>query len=139
MDCFNSGFTHPVITAVVRSVQDSFIADASGTRITGTFLQPLCFECLLEKPNLAFFRDNPTRLLRADSDEVHALTERDFEESERRLCIGAPEYDPEPAPDAHLDDWDDSMDGDHESALASAGWGTDEDYGFFGDDGGWGE
>ena len=24
---------------------------------------------------------------------------------------------------------DDSMDGDHESALASAGWGTDEDYG----------
>ena len=36
--------------------------------------------------------------------------------------------------DAHLDDWDDSMDGDHESALASAGLGTDEDYGFFGDD-----
>ena len=27
------------------------------------------------------------------------------------------------------DDYDDSMDGDHESALASAGWGTDEDYG----------
>lgn len=25
--------------------------------------------------------------------------------------------------------YDDSMDGDHESALASAGWGTDEDYG----------
>lgn len=24
---------------------------------------------------------------------------------------------------------DDSMDGDHDSALASAGWGTDEDYG----------
>ena len=24
---------------------------------------------------------------------------------------------------------DDSMDGDHASALASAGWGTDEDYG----------
>jgi hypothetical protein len=23
----------------------------------------------------------------------------------------------------------DDMDGDHESALASAGWGTDEDYG----------
>jgi hypothetical protein len=29
-----------------------------------------------------------------------------------------------------LDDvWDDSMDGDHASALASAGHGTDEDYG----------
>lgn len=27
------------------------------------------------------------------------------------------------------DYYDDSMDGDHESALASAGWGTDEDYG----------
>lgn len=24
------------------------------------------------------------------------------------------------------------MDGDHESALASAGWGTDEDYGYYG-------
>lgn len=36
------------------------------------------------------------------------------------------------------DNWDDSvddsMDGDHESALSSAGWGTDEDYGFYGDD-----
>ena len=29
---------------------------------------------------------------------------------------------------------DDGMDGDHESALASAGWGTDEDYGSFGGD-----
>ena len=26
------------------------------------------------------------------------------------------------------DNYDDSMDGDHASALASAGWGTDEDY-----------
>jgi len=32
--------------------------------------------------------------------------------------------------DEHYEpDYDDSMDGDHESALASAGWGTDEDYG----------
>jgi len=29
---------------------------------------------------------------------------------------------------------DDTMDGDHDSAMASAGMGTDEDYGFFGDD-----
>jgi hypothetical protein len=28
----------------------------------------------------------------------------------------------------------DDMDGDHQSALASAGWGTDEDYGHYGDD-----
>jgi hypothetical protein len=27
------------------------------------------------------------------------------------------------------DDYNDSMDGDNASALASAGWGTDEDYG----------
>jgi hypothetical protein len=33
------------------------------------------------------------------------------------------------------DSFDDSMDGDAESALASAGWGTDEDYGSYGDDG----
>lgn len=26
-------------------------------------------------------------------------------------------------------DYDDPMDGDHDSAMASAGWGTDEDYG----------
>ena len=30
------------------------------------------------------------------------------------------------------DEYDESMDGDHESALASAGWGTDEDYGCYG-------
>ncbi len=30
--------------------------------------------------------------------------------------------------------YDDPMDGDHESALASAGFGTDEDYGSFGGD-----
>lgn len=36
-------------------------------------------------------------------------------------------------------DYDDCpLDGDHGSALASAGWGTDEDYGCLGgDDGGW--
>jgi hypothetical protein len=34
----------------------------------------------------------------------------------------------------YCDEYDDSMDGDHASALASVGWGTDEDYGSFGDD-----
>jgi hypothetical protein len=29
------------------------------------------------------------------------------------------------------------LDGDHDSAMASAGWGTDEDYGFFGGDEDW--
>jgi len=32
------------------------------------------------------------------------------------------------------DYYDDSMDGDHESGLRDAGFGTDEDYGFFGGD-----
>jgi hypothetical protein len=29
--------------------------------------------------------------------------------------------------------YNESLDGDHESALASVGWGTDEDYGYYGD------
>ena len=32
-------------------------------------------------------------------------------------------------------DYDDSLDGDHESALASAGYGVDESYGNYCDDG----
>ena len=32
------------------------------------------------------------------------------------------------------DRYDDSMDGDHESGLASAGYGTDEDYGRYHDE-----
>jgi hypothetical protein len=30
-------------------------------------------------------------------------------------------------------DYDDSMDGDFDSAMTSAGFGTDEDYGYYGD------
>jgi hypothetical protein len=33
-------------------------------------------------------------------------------------------------------EYDDSMDGDHESAFASVGWGS-EDYGCYDDGGGW--
>ena len=33
------------------------------------------------------------------------------------------------------DDYDDCpLDGDHDSTMESIGWGTDEDYGYFGDD-----
>jgi DNA-directed RNA polymerase sigma subunit (sigma70/sigma32) len=32
------------------------------------------------------------------------------------------------------DSYDDSMDGDFDSAMASAGYGTDEDYGYYGDE-----
>lgn len=31
------------------------------------------------------------------------------------------------------DDYDDSMDGDHDSCMRDIGWGTDEDYGYYGD------
>ena len=31
------------------------------------------------------------------------------------------------------DDYNDSMDGDWDSGMASAGYGTDEDYGYFGE------
>jgi len=37
--------------------------------------------------------------------------------------------------DDYADDFNDDMDGDAGSALASCGWGTDEDYGCY--DGGW--
>lgn len=30
--------------------------------------------------------------------------------------------------------YDDYMDGDHDSAMTSIGWGTDEDYGYIGED-----
>lgn len=36
--------------------------------------------------------------------------------------------------DYGMEDYDDSMDGDWDSGMASAGFGTDEDYGFFGGD-----
>jgi hypothetical protein len=43
--------------------------------------------------------------------------------------------------DTNYDDYDDfyedegdSMDGDHDSAMESCGFGTDEDYGYYGDD-----
>jgi len=49
--------------------------------------------------------------------------------------------------DPELDDWEDEdfddpydagdMDGDPTSALASIGWGTDEDYGYYGEDNDW--
>lgn len=40
--------------------------------------------------------------------------------------------------DEEADDYDDSMDGDAESALASAGFGTDEDYGGYDEPADWG-
>ena len=36
--------------------------------------------------------------------------------------------------DVWTDDYDDSMDGDFDSAMRDAGYGTDEDYGYYGED-----
>jgi hypothetical protein len=36
--------------------------------------------------------------------------------------------------DQMADAYDDSMDGDFDSAMASAGYGTDEDYGYYGEE-----
>lgn len=36
--------------------------------------------------------------------------------------------------EANPDYWDESMDGDHDSAMTSIGWGMDEDYGYYGGD-----
>lgn len=48
------------------------------------------------------------------------------EEEVRQVLEGDPDRDP--------DEYDDSMDGDFDSAMASAGYGTDEDYGYYGDE-----
>ena len=36
--------------------------------------------------------------------------------------------------DSNFDDFNESMDGDHDSAMTSAGFGTDEDYGYYGEE-----
>ena len=48
-------------------------------------------------------------------------------ELEREEELGDQEY-------VDNEDYDDSMDGDHDSAMSSVGWGTDEDYGFYDDE-----
>ena len=64
------------------------------------------------------------------SANYYAETEQEAIEFFRLDFGGVPviEYCEEIAVDE--EDFDDSMDGDAGSALASAGWGTDEDYGF---------
>ena len=51
------------------------------------------------------------------------IVHRSYCEQSDPLIIGSSESSSEP---------NESMDGDHDSAMASAGWGTDEDYGYFG-------
>jgi hypothetical protein len=64
------------------------------------------------------------------SDDVDASNYSDYNDFYGE-SIDYDDYNDEASDD---DSYDDSMDGDHESALASAGWGTDEDYGYYGED-----
>lgn len=53
------------------------------------------------------------------------------------LCELADMYIEDLDDGSDFDDWAESMDGDHDSAMASIGWGTDEDYGYYGGGGDW--
>ena len=55
---------------------------------------------------------------------VNNIVHRSYSEQSDPLVIGSSESSSEP---------NESMDGDHDSAMASAGWGTDEDFCYFGD------
>jgi hypothetical protein len=78
--------------------------------------------------------ENPAgeKLVAWGDDAQHAITNLlTIAEAEGRTREYVGESDQEPS-----DDWYEGQDGDHESALASAGFGTDEDYGGCGDDDG---
>ena len=48
--------------------------------------------------------------------------------------LEANEYEDEETKEDWDDSYDDSMDGDFDSAMRDAGFGTDEDYGYYGED-----
>jgi hypothetical protein len=63
-------------------------------------------------------------------DQVIAMYEDGFTMSEIAEAFNTDLEQVQEILDGYLDEGlDDSMDGDHDSALASAGWGSDEDYG----------
>lgn len=76
-----------------------------------------------------------------NSDEDFDLGQDELLDAGMDCCPACGEDDEECDCHEYLDseDYDDSMDGDHESGLASAGWGTDEDYGGSNDYDPWGE
>ena len=60
--------------------------------------------------------------------------ENDIEASDSTEVPGGDSPSEDAPPPHEDDDYDDSMDGDHDSAMASAGFGTDEDYGYYGEE-----
>lgn len=63
-------------------------------------------------------------------DQVIAMYEDGFNVSEIAQAFNTDREAVEEILSGYLDgEFDDSMDGDHESAMTSAGWGEDESYG----------
>ena len=74
--------------------------------------------------------DGIVQLFEVSHDFVDQVITQAIEDDPNFFADGDDPYDP-----CERDyQYDDSMDGDTESALASAGWGTDEDYGCYGGD-----
>jgi hypothetical protein len=65
------------------------------------------------------------KIIREENMANNIVHRSDSEQSDP-LIIGSEDNNPQIEPD-------ESMDGDFDSAMASAGHGTDEDYGYFGD------
>ena len=95
-------------------------------------------------PRISSFNIDPVRFsamieeFRAYSETEEKKMPNDYEEMEQEsglypwldLAMTEEYYDEE----WDEEDWDDEMDGDWDSGMSSAGWGTDEDYGYYGED-----
>jgi len=68
-----------------------------------------------------------------DHNDFWGLPENELDEMRDQMSEDEG-YDEEYEESDWDDSYDDSMDGDMESGFSSAGWGTDEDYGYYGDD-----
>lgn len=66
--------------------------------------------------------------------EILEDTDMDFEVVANYFKISPQEVYEIASEYGDFDRYDDSMDGDFDSAMASAGFGTDEDYGYYGDE-----
>ena len=98
----------------------------------------------MSHPDPMFDPENPfedDEMLHEDgTNYIHdELLERDSNYDDHNDFWGLPENELDEIRDqmnkdeGYDDDGYDSMDGDHDSGMTSAGWGTDEDYGYYGD------
>ena len=65
-------------------------------------------------------------------DAAHELSTHTDEDGWNEFDSWDEDYEEED--DVWDDGYNDSMDGDFDSAMRDAGWGTDEDYGYYGED-----